>query len=288
MTTGYRNLGELTPKELSQLCCKYFDYVIGFYKILERGRPGIGFVEPMKSLDELKVMLENSTSEPFLDRSQIEKHCLPMVNQMIHWNGNYESQLSQFWRAYIDISERSTDPLGFRYNPRELLDENIRKIEEANAIFNHCYSRFEDNPTDKTVLYALFYAHILKVETVEYSLKTQLEQLLKKFNIFNKYDTAQIFSVRNKIPKKNEFRTDVRAIRDALTHHKYTLEDSNTVTIHFINDKNGYNFNQKYTSDEFLQFMADTELLYRSQINLIQMWIATAIIDSVFKYRHDV
>lgn len=67
-----------------------------------------------------------------------------------------------------------------------------------------------------------------QVESIEYPIYIQLEDIVKQNNL-QKYDVALMCSVKYKVAKYNkklkqkEWRSDVRAIRDAIAHSHYSI-----------------------------------------------------------------
>lgn len=278
-----KTIGEMSFEEQKKLCLVELNGIINFGINVEKQLRNSGFLHPVAKIMELKERIEKTESR-FLSRKEIDDYCIPMLNQLIVWNKQNQNQLEKFWKACMEIGNKSSeDQSDFLYNPREMFDENIKKIQSANSLFLYCHDKFQENSKEKSFIYALFYAHILKTETWEYSMKKQLDKLLAKFNLSRKYDSAEIFSSFAKIPKGKGFRTDARAIRDSLAHYQYEIDFSDTLKIKFHSSQDGYSFDKTFTKEEFLSYLQNTDNLYKSQLNLIRLWVSSAVIDAVFK-----
>lgn len=273
----------MTFEEQKRLCIRELEGIVRFGADIEKQSCNSGFIHPLAKIEELKKQLENANS-PFLSRDEIENYLKPILIQIQVWNPQNKKQLAKFWNAYMEIGNKANeDPDGFLYNPRELVDENLKKIENVNHIFLYCHDKFQGNFKEQSFLYALFYAHILKTETLEYSMQEQLDYLLNKFKLSSKYDSNEIFSSFSKISKGKGFRTDARAIRDTLSHYQYDVDFSDPIRIKFHNHQKGYAFDKSFTKDEFVSYLQNTDSLYKSQLNLLRLWISTAVIDAIFK-----
>lgn len=117
---------------------------------------------------------------------------------------------------------------------------------------------------------ALLLVHMVRTETIEYALRKQLEEAVNKHDLQSKYDIENICSVQSKVKNHAEWRTDVRAIRDATAHGRfkiYSLESE--WGIEFDNKKEGYNFHKHFSREEFIRFFDLHTLLYKLQLNIL-------------------
>ena len=205
------------------------------------------------------------------------------MSQIVTWNTKIEPQLLKFWQAQIEIGD-TANSLNSQYDPLDMATIILKKILNANKVFESAIEALKKNPTDINYFYGLFYAQILATETAEYAFRKQLDNLLKKYDLDQKYDSIEIFSVNGKIPKRSPFRTDSRAIRDALGHYQFEIEFVGTSwEIKFNNTEDGYNFTPIFTRDEFLEQMSNADLLYKSQAFLIWLYIGSATVNHAFQ-----
>ena len=274
-----------TPLSFDQckiLTDKSLGHVISFAQNIDSLYPNQGFLNPIQKLDELRMRVNKATNE-FLTGQEIDNYIKPMVSQIINWNGKISSQLSNFWKAQIDIGDTAIS-MSSQYDPLEIATQGVKRILNANKVFVSAVDALKKNPKDINYFYGLFYAQILTTETAEYSFRKQLESLLQRYGLDQKYDAIEIFSINGKIPKGNKFRTDSRAIRDALGHYKYDIQlVGDSWEIQFNNTDEGYNFTPIFTRDEFLEQMTTADILYKSQAFLIWLYIGSATVNHAFQ-----
>jgi hypothetical protein len=122
---------------------------------------------------------------------------------------------------------------------------------------------------------AVFSAHIDRTEKIEYLIRKQLKDAINRYHLKN-YDIETICSVKQKVKKYNEelkrdeWRTDVRAIRDSIAHFQYNIRKiGNGFEIIFDNDKMGYNFHETFSLKDFYRFFDLHTLLYKFQLYLL-------------------
>ena len=278
-------MGYSTPLSFAQcqkITEKSLGHVISFAENIDTLYPSHGFLGPIQKLDELKIKVGKATNE-FLTAKEIDDYIRPMLSRIITWNRKIEPQLLNFWQAQIDIGDTAVS-VHSQYDPLEIATTVLKKILNANKVFESAIEALKKNPTNINYFYGLFYAQILATETAEYVFRKQLDSLLKKYNLDQKYDSIEIFSVNGKIPKGSKFRTDSRAIRDALGHYQFEIEFVGTSwEIKFNNTEEGYNFTPIFTRDEFLEQMSNADLLYKSQAFLIWLYIGSATVNHAFQ-----
>jgi len=227
----------------------------------------------ISDLQKLTQQIQNNTSEfTWEDMEWIFK---PIINNIIGWNKDIENQLYLFWDAHTEVTMISNQKKEIM-RPTEKIDTDIEKIAQAHKIYEDVFLESNRIKTDKLHLYSLFYCHILNSESIGSALIEQFEKMLTQFSLNDDYDIQTIFSVRTKIPRGNKFVTDVKAVRDALTHLKYEIiEDTNSWKIKFDNNEKGYNFIKLFPKEEFIQFLKNSQYLYESQHALLWVIIAS-------------
>jgi len=127
----------------------------------------------------------------------------------------------------------------------------------------------------------LFYVHILRIESIEYSFVSDFKETLRKYGLEKNFDADEIFSVKKKVQKgwgknkktgrkQRKWRTDGRAIRDCLGHNLYDLDFTKKPwKIKFKGTKKGFEYKRSFNRDSFIRFMNDTDLLYRTSLMLL-------------------
>lgn len=282
--TSPKTIRSFTHSQSQTICSTTFNYVLSFTQKIDRWIPSAGFTQPIIQLEELKVRIEKSTG-PFLTIDERDQYIGPILDKIIAWKPEIRSQLLKFWEAQIDIGNTAvSDPRNPQYDPMTKANEAVREMTEASNIYLHATDMLRKNPTEKLFLYAIIYSHILRTETAEYAFRKDLEDLINQFGLQSKYDVNAIFSVQGKIQnRKGDFNTDARAMRDAFAHFQYEVNDvGNTWEIEFLDTRPGFYYNKKFTNTEFLTLMENTDLLYKSILHLIWMYVGSAVAANAF------
>jgi len=119
----------------------------------------------------------------------------------------------------------------------------------------------QEPENNNVAFYAVLNTHVSKCERTEYSLKEDLDSRL---NSTNDYDTNEIFSAGKKMPKGKGHVTHGRALRDAISHKKYTINNNpNDPKITFANNEYGYDFTETFAKEDFIEYIKSTDMLYR-------------------------
>lgn len=191
--------------------------------------------------------------------------------QLIQSNPDLSSQLSQFWNLYHDVLKKlHTEKSSPGYAPRGVIGKLRPQIERADALAQNIVSVARNQVSDVLSAAALLLVHVVRTETIEYALRKQLDDAVEKHDLKSGYDVEAICSVQSKVKKGAEWRTDVRAIRNAAAHGQFkivTLE--NEWAIEFDNDEKGYSFHKRFSRKEFMRFFDLHTLLYKLQFHLL-------------------
>ena len=186
------------------------------------------------------------------------------------------SQLSAFWSLHEAIAARLQGPEAERgYQPERRIAELSRRIDDSDR-FGLVVVREAQHSSGVLALGAILMVHVARVDTIEYALMKQLGEAVRRFKLEEEFDPAAICSVEEKVPLqrkgKTEWRTDVRAIRDAAAHFKFRFEISpNDWSIEFSNHDRGYQFDRKFTRKEMMRFFDTHTLLYKSQLAMLKL-----------------
>ena len=276
------NSGFLSFEKCQRLVDKSLRYVIRFASSIKEECSADEFIQPIQNLVELNEKVQSSTGK-FLSESDIDNAIRGILRAFVNLDPTLSTNLLQFWSAQIEFTDTANSQ-GSTYNPIECAENDLSRILAANQAYDELVQKINLEPDEKTHLYGLFYIHIALTETVEHSLRKQFEESLKQFDLESKYDVEQIFSIEKKIPKNSKIMTDVRAIRDALSHFKYEIvEKQGIVLINFNNQDKGYDFIKKFTKDEYQLFVQKFVILYKIQIYLIWLSVANLTLYSAFK-----
>lgn len=237
---------------------------------------GVNQISPALTIELAKGELEEledrirGKSNVLKTNAEVDAHFTPAINITINHFQDIKNNLQKFWNAHMDALEDSHNS-GRQYNAMKYAMENKEKILEVDSRYREVVEQYKKNQDDKTTIYALFYVHILKTETLEHAFIKQFKEILSNFNIINNYDPEEIFSATQKYTKSNGWRTDARAIRDCLGHNLFKLDFNGRQfnKISFTATRQGLEFQEIFTRNEFIQFLNNTDLLYRGTMQLL-------------------
>jgi hypothetical protein len=188
---------------------------------------------------------------------------------IIELKPNLKPKLRLWWDLYhdvIDCLKGTDDP----YNLQGIINTLTERIEVSDS-FSISVSREIKKGASCGILApsSLLLAHVIRVETIEYAIREQLNEAIAKFRLKEKYDPAEMCSVEHKIKKGNKWNSDVHALRDAIAHGRFKIiMAGNDWSIAFDNCEKGYNYHRTFTRIEFQQFSDTHSLLYEFQLSL--------------------
>lgn len=99
--------------------------------------------------------------------------------------------------------------------------------------------------TNRTEMEGVLQMHVRETETLQYAFMDMIKNDTSK-------DVIELFSIDAPIQRNTKWVTDSTAVRDAISHSKYTLTDNEVI---FNNTEHGYDFQRTFTYDEFKKFM---------------------------------
>jgi hypothetical protein len=189
---------------------------------------------------------------------------------LVRLDPEIEPQLSQFWNFHKELFALLKGKTALPYAPRSEIEKLQHKIDEVDSISQRIVLAARDQVTNLLSPASLLLVNIIRTETLEYALLKQIRNAAEKYGLKTKYDVTAMCSVESKVSKGNEWRTDVRAIRDATAHCKFKIEMSATDwNIEFNNNEEGYKFCKRFSSTEFSRFFDKHTLLYKVQLHLL-------------------
>lgn len=275
----------LPKQQAKKLVLDLLDIVITYAEELSQLKPSYNMLNTIREMKSVEDDVKNNI--PLKFSIVVDAKFLLLTNQIINFRSSISWNLKQFWEAQIDMMEISATSKK-HYEPTKQAMANKDKILEVNARYEKTAKRYAKNQNDEVLLYALFYNHILKTETIEHSLLKQFKETLVYFALSKNYDAERIFSVTDKIQKGwkkkkgkkiKVWRTDARAIRDCLGHNLYKLNfQKDPWKVHFKSTRKGFEYDKIFTKNSFTKFMNDTDLLYRSSLMLLFHIVALTII----------
>ncbi|MCH7562087.1 MAG: hypothetical protein IIC67_12150 [Thaumarchaeota archaeon] len=257
---------------------QYLHLVQEFLQNLNQMYPHLDKELAIRELEELENRIQNR-GERLTRQIEVDAHFTRSLHEIIHSREDISPQLQRFWDAQIDIAQVAVDR-DISYHPKQIADENREKILRVDARYRDISNIIAGNENDDIIsIYALFFIHNMRTEVIEFSFAQQFRNLLREMGLNSQYDVEEIFSATSKVAKGNQWRTDARAIRDALSHNNFSVEISDsTWNLEFNNTEEGYNFYKTFTKNEFRKFITDTDFLYRSSLMLVFALISMTLI----------
>lgn len=245
------------------LTLKNLGHVIRFAENINDELLRIDFLNAIIKLDELRERITKA-KEPFLTNQDVVEYFKPIIDMLITFKPRLENQLSKFWNAQKDVAHQIyTCKNSTAYSPIKEIDE---KMGQVIVLYDYLLSKLLDNRKDTTLWYAMFYCQILLTESIGFSFQSQFDKHLINYHLTN-YDSNEIFSIDKKVKNRKRFVTDARAIRICLAHYYYRIDIEKSI-IHFKGEK-GLDYDKIFSFDEFLNFINDQNILYRSQYMIV-------------------
>ena len=264
------------------------DLILEFTISARKTVPGLGFEKVTKDLQILKEQIR-TCDEPFLDESVAETYVGLSLHQIINWYEPIRPQLRQFYGAHLRIADFAFEhPEIIEYDLLNICEARREQVIKVNEISNYIIPNIRSNKNDKAAIYALFYNHILKTESTEYTFIDALAEFVKKMKESDSLvniNMREIFSVLKAVPTKNhKFVTDGRAIRSLLAHNHFKLIfNNNSWSVHFQSPFDwDYAYHRTFTGDQFIEFVSITDLLYKSTFSIIALIMLINILKNRF------
>lgn len=263
---------EFTFKEAKEVSINHLSILAEFMEGLHDAVPNIP-IEWALNLRMLGFKIQRAQSPCLTENDIIQVSDL--ANQLIYANPDTTLQLTHFWNIYQElygILLISKQKKGYALQWKlEELRANVQKADlNAERLISE---RAGSSPF--VFLTALLLAHLIRVESIEYPIWVQLQDIVQQNNL-QKYDVALMCSVKYKVTKYNkklkqkEWRSDVRAIRDAIAHSHYSVvKAKGEDIINFDNVEEGYDFHEQFTVKEFHHLFDVHTVLYKFQIILL-------------------
>jgi len=255
-----KKLSDLTNEELEKLVDEYFDVFLIFGESIKtQNSEGSKFYE---SLIKLMTLFRNKIQ----NKDKRDKIFQELVKSLILFYPKFESKIITYTGLIMYLIIEGKDH--FTHSaPHEKI---IKNVTESNELRKSPKLTIE-------YLNSILNLHVRETEKIEYYLIRELCDYSK----IHKFDLEELFSINEKIKKGKKFVTQSRAIRDCIGHSKYLI-DKDSLSIHFENKDEGYNFEQKYTFYEFLQFMQEKIRLYTLFINISYIFYMRNLIGYYF------
>jgi hypothetical protein len=253
------------------------DLVVSHFESIHNRFPDL---ELLDCIIELSVLSEltKKAEKPIFTHNKITKIINVALQYVVEWNPDLKKQLTMFLRAPLEIGKIShTDPNLPPYAPLKYAEKDFERLRDAHNDYVNVIKKIDTPAINEVQLRAILLGYISKMETIGHAFEKQFEELLGSFELSSKYDVTEIFSINKKISRNTIYVTDSKAIRDSLSHGRYKIISlPNSWEIHFNNNKDGYNFNEKYSYDEFIRFLDNNHKLYISQLVILMLIAANS------------
>jgi hypothetical protein len=161
-----------------------------------------------------------------------------------------------------------------------ILTNSLEKVNSVKAITKLIVTEVLKNPNNILSITSTLLTLTILVETHEYELMNILKKMDKSTRL--NMDIEGLLSVESKVKKDNQWRTDVRAIRDAIAHAKFKINSTN-YQITFENIGKGYNFVLTKTGEELLFFYQDYDKMLYLQSKLLSITLLIALLKADFR-----
>jgi hypothetical protein len=240
--------------------------LVQFIEKLQRQLPRYVSCEWIKDLRNLqeKISKSSGTCLSTSDIGQVQE----LAQQLINFIPDISLQLSEFWYLFTDVYKCLKENPNTTYAPQSQINKMRAEIDEADTLAERVVHDLHGKASTLASTMALLPTHVGRSEKIEYSMAKQINDAIARFNLTG-YDVKFMCSVQNKVrntQEPNGWRTDVRAIRDAISHFRYSIEKSK---IEFSNNTHGYSYHKTFSDEEFYHFFDLHTLLYKLQLALL-------------------
>lgn len=202
-----------------------FNIVRGFAENILFHMPEKKYIDAITNLKFLQNRINKSNSF-FLSTEDIIQYCYPMRDMIIQFTPLISKQLNFYWNAHVDMIEKiNQEEINVIL---ETIDKNkIKQMGILNQLHSKTMKQFLTDTSNLSHLFALFYFHVLRVDTFENSIKNPLKKLLEKYELNHLLDIESMFSIKHKVKTKNgKYTTDIRVVRNCLAHFKFEILDN--------------------------------------------------------------
>jgi len=230
-------------------------------------------LDAVSKLELLEKRLQNNEYQ--VSNDDLTNFLYPTRDMMICLKPRIKNQLRIFWNSFTHINAE--------INKRKIHTEismfdydRVDDMGTLNAIHVDVLEKFLQKPNEESHILALFYCHVVRVDIFEKIIKPSYENLLKEYGLDDKFDSNQIFSIIEPAKMKTKKGvidiTDIKAIRNCLSHKLYAIIQNNEWRIEFNSTHGKTIYNKSFTKIEFVDFLNDSNLLYQIMIMLMHVF----------------
>jgi len=171
-----------------------------------------------------------------------------------------------FTKSTIDGIEGKIDI--FKYVGEK--HDEIKNIQSSNSIIRNKPIR------DAGDMEAALQLHVRETAHMQYPLKKIVSQFPTNS------DLEEMLSVNQKVRRRENYVTDVTAIRDCISHSAYKINETKVI---FDTHEQGYDYHQEFTFKEFQDFMGFKGRLYALFFDLIDLLYIENLLQVFFNKR---
>jgi hypothetical protein len=261
--------------------------------------PHYGFKQFTKVFENLRNIIESASGPCFTSDQMdgIEKFAHHICCYQDYVNSYFKHpmlpKLQEFWkfRQAIISSGKVMNIILWRIdkvgNSQNALNELKRSIERDSRVLTITENIVNSIPPERPVsilsISGILLALIIRVETHEYEIENMIKHAKKYVNPFS-YDIREMLTINSKVLKGKEWKTDTRAIRDAVSHANFTINSHDGVSeVHFNNTEKGYSFKKIFTAEQVMFFYQDYYRLMVIQTLLLNSALLTDLLIRKFK-----
>ena len=183
--------------------------------------------------------------------------------------------VNYFLVCYLSYSEISNQvKLFFDFllnNPKTLMDlepilninDYSEKVKQVDEEIKFLSIEFTNQGGNLIAFKSIITAIVEFAEVIEYHYYNKYKLL----DINKKYNFEEIFSIGRPVDLVNGTQiTELRALRNSLSHRKYQVDDS--LILHINNTDKGINYNRSFSFDEFVNLFNSYIIMYKFYGNL--------------------
>lgn len=201
-------------------------------------------------------------------------------------------KLQVFWnlRHAIISTGEATKIILWRLEKKDLtgsdlgeISHSIKRAFQVKKITDYIeQSILDDQQSNILSLTSILLALIIRVEAHEYEIENMITKA-KKYTSLD-FDIQEILSITSKVAKGKGWKSDSRAIRDAISHANFSINEiKKDHILDFSNKEQGYNFVKIFTKREMMHFYQDYDRLTTIQTLLLNSALITDFISKEFR-----
>jgi hypothetical protein len=258
-----------------------------------------GFRPYVQKLTKLECIIQNAWG-PCVSSNQIdviEKFALHLSSNRCSINSYFTrqcflSKLHQFWnlrQTIISITGKTEEIILWRLSKKDIFQNkadafkvSIKRAHQVKKTTDLIVNAISNKSINIHSIMSILLILVIRVEAHEYEIENMIGMAKNYVNL--NYDIPEMCSVTSKVQKGKDWRSDTRAIRDAISHAHFSVDYSDKgYKIHFQNSEDGYSFDKAFTEEELLLFYQDYDRLIAVQTLLLNSALTSDFLRRQFK-----